>query len=251
MLSEETYEKLVSMRMHGLAAAFDEYLKERRHDKLTFEERFGLMVDREWTERQERKLKRRLTGAKLREPACIEDINYRHPRNLDRSVMQRLATCRWIAEHENVVFIGATGLGKTWLACALAQKACREGHTSIYVRVPRLLHALQIARADGTYIKELARLAKTQVLILDDLGISPIGDCERRDLLEVIEDRHGVRSTIVTSQIPVKKWHDTIGDPTIADAFLDRLLHRAHRIELAPGPSLRPNTKTGKSANAN
>ena len=251
MLNEETYEKLISMRMHGLAAAFDDYLKERRHDKLTFEERFGLMVDREWTERQERKLKRRLTGAKLREPACVEDINYRHPRNLDRSVMQRLATCRWIAEHENVVFTGATGLGKTWLACALAQKACREGYTSIYVRVPRLLHALQIARADGTYIKELARLAKAQVLILDDLGISPIGDLERRDLLEVLEDRHGVRSTIVTSQIPVNKWHDTIGDPTIADAFLDRLLHRAHRIELKPGPSLRPKTKTGKSAETN
>jgi len=247
MLSEQTYDKLVSMRLHGLAAAFDEYLKERRHDKLTFEERFGLMVDREWTERQGRKLKRRLTGAKLREQACVEDIDYRHPRNLDRSVMQRLATCHWIAEHENVVFTGATGLGKTWLACALAQKACREGHTSVYVRVPRLLHTLQIARADGTYIKELARLDKTQVLILDDLGISPLGDCERRDLLEVIEDRHGVRSTIVASQIPVKKWHETIGDPTIADAFLDRLLHRAHRIELKPGPSLRPKAKTGKS----
>ncbi len=251
MLSEETYQKLVSMRMHGLAAGFDEYLKERRHDKLTFEERFGLMVDREWTERQQRQLNRRLSGAKLREPACVEDINYRHPRNLDRSVMQRLSTCHWIAEHENVVLTGTTGLGKTWLACALAQKACREGFTSIYVRVPRLLHALQIARADGSYIKELARLAKAQVLILDDLGISPIGDSERRDLLEVIEDRHGVRSTIVTSQIPVKKWHDAIGDPTIADAFLDRLLHRAHRIELKPGPSLRPKAKTGKSTQAN
>lgn len=246
MLSEETYNKLVSMRMHGLAATFDEYLKERRHDKLTFEERFGLMVDHEWTERQQRQLKRRLSGAKLREPACMEDINYRHPRNLDRSVMQRLSTCRWVAEHENVVIVGATGLGKTWLACALAQKACREGFTSIYARVPRLLHALHIARADGSYIRELTRLAKTQVLILDDLGISPIGDFERRDLLEVLEDRHGVRSTIVTSQIPVKKWHATIGDPTIADAFLDRLLHRAHRIELKPGPSLRPKVKTGK-----
>jgi DNA replication protein DnaC len=246
MLSEETYQKLMSMKLHGMAAAFDEYLKERRHNKLTFDERFGLMVDREWTERQERRLKRRLSGAKLREPACIEDVNYRHPRNLDRSVMQRLSTCRWITEHENVAITGVTGLGKTWLACALAHKACREGFTAIYARVPRLLHALQIARGDGSYIKELARLAKTQVLVLDDLGISPIGDIERRDLLEVLEDRHGVRSTIVTSQIPVKKWHDTIGDPTIADAFLDRLLHRAHRIELKPGPSMRPKVKTGK-----
>ena len=247
MLSEETYQKLISMKLHGMAAAFDEYLKERRHDKLTFEERFGLMVDREWTERQQRRIQRRLGSAKLREPACVEDINYRHPRNLDRSVMQRLSTCHWVGEHENVVITGVTGLGKTWLACALAQKACREGFSAIYTRVPRLLHSLQIARGDGSYIKELARLAKTEILVLDDLGISPIGDLERRDLLEVLEDRYGVRSTIVTSQIPVKKWHETIGDPTIADAFLDRLLHRAHRIELKPGPSMRPKADTGKS----
>ena len=250
MLSEETYQKLIAMRLHGLAAAFDAYLKERRHDKLSFEERFGLMVDQEWTERQQRRTKRRLSSAKLREPACIEDINYRHPRGLDRSVMQRLATCRWIIEHENVVITGKTGLGKTWIGCALAHKACREGLSAIYCRVPRLLHALHVARADGTYMKELTRLAKADVLVLDDLGISPIGDAERRDLLEVLEDRHAVRSTIVTSQIPVKKWHATIGDPTIADAFLDRLLHRAHRIELKDGPSLRPPRGRGKASKA-
>lgn len=249
MLSEETHQKLAAMRLHGLAAAFDEYLKDRRHDKLSFEERFGLMVDREWAERQQRRLKRRLSSAKLRESACVEDINYRHPRNLDRSVMQRLSTCRWVAEHENVVITGATGLGKTWLGCALANKACREGHTAIYARLPRLFHALQIARADGSYIKELSRMSKADVLILDDLGLSPIGDVERRDLLEVLEDRHGVRATVVTSQIPVKKWHETIGDPTIADAFLDRLLHRAHRIELK-GPSMRAPAR-GKSGNSN
>lgn len=238
MLSEETHQKLVAMRFHGLAVAFDDYLQERKPDKLTFEERFGLMVDREYTDRQQRRLSRRLKSAKLREQACVEDINYRHPRNLDRSVMQRLTTCRWVAEHENVVLTGATGLGKTWLSCALAQKACREGFTAIYVRLPRLFHGLQIARVDGTYLKELARLAKTDVLVLDDLGLAPIGDQERHDLLEVLEDRHGIRSTVVASQFPVKKWHTLIGDPTVADAFLDRLLHRAHRIDLK-GPTMR------------
>ncbi|MEA3502031.1 MAG: IS21-like element helper ATPase IstB [Actinomycetota bacterium] len=247
MLNEETHQKLMAMKMYGLATAFEEYLDERRHDKLSFEERFGLMVDREWFERQERRLKRRLRVAKLREQACTEDINYRHPRNLDRSVIQRLTKCKWIGDHENVLISGATGLGKTWLACALANKACREGFSATYTRVPRLMHNLQIAKADGTYMKELARLAKTDVLLLDDLGLSPIGDIERRDLLEILEDRHGNCSTIVTSQFPIKKWHDTIGDPTISDAFLDRLLNRAHRIELK-GRSMRPRAPEPESA---
>jgi DNA replication protein DnaC len=250
MLNEETHQKLNAMKLYGMASAFEERLKEQGNDKLSFEERFGLLVDREWNERQQRRLKHRLSSAKLREPACVEDINYRHPRNLDRSVMQRLSTCRWVTEHENVVISGATGLGKTWLGCALANKACREGYSAIYARLPRLFHTLQIARADGSYIKELSRMAKADVLLLDDLGLSPIGDLERRDLLEVLEDRHGVRSTVVTSQIPVKKWHETIGDPTIADAFIDRLLHRAHRIELK-GPSMRDpeqEVKSGKSS---
>lgn len=247
MLNEQTHQKLNAMKLFGMAAAFDERLKERGNDKLSFEERFGLMVEREWSERQQRRLKRRLGSAKLREAACVEDINYRHPRNLDRSVIQRLSTCRWVADHENVVISGATGLGKTWLGCALANKACREGYSALYARLPRLFHALQIARADGSYIKELARLAKADVLVLDDLGLSPIGEVERRDLLEVLEDRHGVRSTVVTSQIPVKKWHETIGDPTIADAFIDRLLHRAHRIELK-GQSMREPQQETKSA---
>lgn len=240
MLNEETYQKLAAMKMYGLAAAFEEYLGESQHDALSFDERFGLMVDREWTERQQRRLKRRLSSAKLREQACPEDINYRHPRNLDRSVIQRLTTCKWIKEYENVLITGATGLGKTWLACALANKSCREGFSAIYVRIPRLMHSLQIAKADGSYMKELGRLAKTDVLILDDLGLSPIGDSERRDLLEILEDRYGNRSTIVTSQFPIKKWHDTIGDPTISDALLDRLLNRAHRIELEGRSMRRP-----------
>jgi DNA replication protein DnaC len=244
MLNEQTHKKLMDMKMYGLAAEFERYLDEPGKDKLSFDERLGLMVDREWTERQERKLKLRLSKAKLREKACIEDIDYRHPRGLDRSIMQRLAACKWIAEHENVIITGPTGVGKTWIACALTDKACREGHSARYTRVPRLLHDLNIARADGTYSRELGRLARTDVLILDDWGLAPLGDRERRDILEIVEDRNGRRSTIVTSQLPVKKWHDNIGEPTIADSIMDRLVHNAHRIELK-GASLRK-TRTEK-----
>jgi DNA replication protein DnaC len=238
MLDEQTRDKLYVMKLYGLAAAFSEHLEQSDKGDLTFEERFGLMIDREWTVRRERLLERRLKSAKLREPACVEDIDYRHPRQLDRSVMQRLATCEWIRSHENVVFIGPTGLGKTWLADALANQACREGFSALHARVPRLLEELRISRADGSYVKELNRLARTDVLVLDDWGIAPLAEDQRRDMLEIIQDRHGVRSTIVTSQIPIKKWHDTVGDPTIADAIMDRLVHSAHRIELK-GPSMR------------
>ncbi len=239
MLNEQTCDKLTAMQLHGLAGAFKAYLEQTHgRDELAFEERFGIFVDREWSERQQRRLTNRLKTAKLREPACIEDINYRHPRGLDRSVMQRLATCQWVKDHEAVLITGATGLGKTWLACALANQACREGYTSIYVRIPRLMQTLGLARADGSYVRELGRLARADLLILDDWGLGPTNEAQRHDLLEILEDRNGLRATIVTSQIPVAAWHDTIGDPTVADAILDRLVHRAHRIELK-GQSLR------------
>jgi len=239
MLNEQTCDKLTTMQLHGLAAAFKAYLEQTHgRDELAFEERFGIFVDREWTERQQRRLTNRLKTAKLREPACMEDINYRHPRGLDRSVMQRLATCQWVKDHEAILITGATGLGKTWLACALANQACREGYTSIYVRIPRLMQTLGLARADGSYVRELGRLARADLLILDDWGLGPTNEAQRHDLLEILEDRNGLRATIVTSQIPVAAWHDTIGDPTVADAILDRLVHRAHRIELK-GQSLR------------
>jgi DNA replication protein DnaC len=238
MLDEQTHQKLIAMKMYGLAADFQIHLDGQGDDGLSFEERFGLMVDREWSERQERKLKLRLCRAKLRERACLEDIDYRHPRGLDRSVINRLAACRWISGHENIILTGPTGIGKTWIACALTNNACRQGHTARYARVPRLLHDLSIAQADGTYVRELNRLAKTEVLILDDWGLAPLDDRERRDMLEIIEDRNGRRSTIVTSQLPVKKWHDHIGDPTIADSIMDRLVNNAHRIKLK-GKSLR------------
>lgn len=228
MLNEETHNKLTSMKLYGLAAAFQGYLEQARGaDELSFDERFGIFVDREWTDRQDRRLTNRLKGAKLREPACLEDVDYRHPRGLDRSVMQRLTTCQWVKNHEAVLLTGATGLGKTWLACALAHQACREGYTALYVRVPRLLHNLTLARADGSYVRELGRMARTDLLILDDWGLAPMGDQERHDMLEIIEDRNGLKATIVTSQVPVANWHDTIGDPTIADAILDRLVNRA------------------------
>ncbi len=238
MLNEQTHQKLMAMRLTGLAASFQEYLEQCGGDKLSFEERLGLMVDREWNDRQTRRLNRRLKTAKLRQHACLEDIDYRHPRGLDRSIMQRLASCQWIASHHSVTITGATGVGKTWIACALANKACREGYCAIYTRLSRLLHTLHIARGDGSYIKELSRLAKTDLLVLDDLGLSSLGEAERHDLLEILEDRVGLRSTIVTSQLPIKKWHDAIGDPTIADSILNRLLHNAHRVELK-GPSMR------------
>jgi DNA replication protein DnaC len=237
MLNEETHQKLVLMRLLGFAGAFDDYLQSTDGNNLTFEERFGLMVDREWTDRQQKKLTRRLLNANLREAACVEDINYRHPRSLDRSVMQRLITCNWVAKCENILITGPSGIGKTWLACSLANKACREGYTAIFTRAPRLWQNLLIARADGSYVKELNKLAKANVLILDDFALEPLGDNERHDMLEILEDRRGIRSTIVTSQYLPKLWHERIGDPTIADAIMERLVHCAHRIELK-GPSI-------------
>jgi DNA replication protein DnaC len=240
VINEETYKQLVEMKLHGLAHAFKDYLEQpARSDKLTFEERFGMMVDREWTERQARRLKLRLSKSKLREQACVEDIDYKHPRGLDRSVMQRLATCHWVRKRENVLITGATGLGKTWLACALAERACRDGHAALYARVPRLLQELYVARGAGTYAKMIDRLAKPDLLVLDDFGLAPLTDSERRDFLEVVEDRHGRRSTIVASQLEVKHWHQLIDEPTVADAILDRLVNGAHRIEMKGKTSMR------------
>lgn len=239
MLNEQTYKQLVEMKFHAMAAAFREHLESTENDALTFEERFGTMVDREWTERQNRRLKTRLSKSKLREQACVEDIDYRHPRGLDRSVMQRLQTCHWIKEFENLLITGATGTGKTWIACALAHKACREGFTTLYTRVTRVLGELYVARGAGTYDKTMKQLVKPDVLILDDFGLAKLTDTERRDLLELIEDRQDRKSTIVTSQLEIKHWHEVIGEPTIADAILDRLVNSSHRIEMKGKKSLR------------
>lgn len=238
MLTEETFAKLSQLRLHGVARALAQQLDEAQYNELSFAERVGLLVDREWTEREARCLTRRLQQAKLREPACVEDLDYRHPRGLDRALLQRLATCEWITKHQNVIIEGPTGVGKTFIACALAHKACREGHTALYRRVPRLFHELLVARADGSYARLLSRIAKTDLLVLDDWGLAPLADQERRDLLEVLEDRWGHRATLVAAQLPVSAWHKLIGEPTIADAIVDRLVHHAHRLTLK-GESLR------------
>lgn len=238
MLNEQTADKLYAMKLNALADAFKEQMNSTEFSELPFHERFGLLVDRQWTWRENQRLTRLLKNARLKINACLEDIDYRSPRGLDKSVLMNLASCDWIRKHQNVIITGATGTGKTFIACALANKACREGLKALYSSSPRLHYDLAIARADGSYAALLAKLAKTQLLILDDLGMAPMSDYERRNLLEVIEDRNGSGSTIVASQLPVEKWHETIGDPTIADAFLDRIVHNAHRINLK-GDSMR------------
>lgn len=245
MLNEQTHQKLLAMRLHPMAAAFAEYLDAPKNDGLSFSARFALFVDRQWVARQEKRVERRLKIARLREQASIADIDYRHPRGLDREVVEQLATCNWIRQHQNLILTGATGVGKTWLSCAFSHRACMDGFSASYFRVPRLLHDLSIARADGSYAKLLEKLARIQLLILDDWGLSTLGAQQRRDILEILEDRHQRRSTIITSQLPVKTWHDYIGEPTLADAILDRIVHSAHRIELR-GPSMRKNSKSDK-----
>lgn len=245
MTDEQTFEKLANMRMQGIAHALREQLgAPESYDALTFSDRVAMLIDREWNERENRSLTRRLGLARLRDKsACVEDVDYQHPRGLDRTTLQRLTGGGWITKHQNVILTGPTGCGKTYLACALANKACRDGHSVVYKRMPRLAQELAVARGDGSYARLLARWAKADVLVLDDWGIAPIADLERRDLLEILDDRHGLGSTIVVSQIPVKEWHRLVGDPTIADALLDRLVHNAHEVRLK-GESIRK-TRSG------
>jgi DNA replication protein DnaC len=238
MLTHPTLDKLHTLKFTGMAKALSEQMALPEIETLSFEERLGLLVDREITERDERRLKTRLRKARLKQQACIEDIDYRHARALDRSLMTELASCQWAKKQLNILITGPTGVGKTWIACALAQKACREGYSAQYLRLPRLLEELPLAKGDGSYPKLLTSLAKMDVLILDDWGLSKLTADQRRDLLEILEDRHDMRSTIVTSQLPINKWHQIIGDPTLADAILDRLVHKAYKINLK-GESMR------------
>jgi DNA replication protein DnaC len=233
MLNQPTLEKLETMHLHGMAEAFRSHAQQIGLADLSFEERLAMLVDQEWIWRQNRALARRLTQAKFRFRASVEDIDFRLARGLDRSLIRSLTqNSTWVQQHQQVFLLGPTGVGKTWLACALAEKACRDGFTAFFRQAPKLFRDLALARADGSLSSFLARLAKIDVLVVDDWINAPLAETERRDFLELCDDRYQLRSTILTSQIPVKRWHEQIGDPTLADSILDRLVHNAHQIEL-------------------
>lgn len=239
MLMHPTLDQLRTLRLEGMAKALEEQLQTSDIEDLRFEDRLALLIDRETLDRASRRMATRLRKAKLRQKnACVEDIDYRTRRGIDKSLFLSLAACAWVSQHRNVLLTGPTGVGKTFLACALANKACREGFSVKYLRMPRLFEDLRLAHADGRYPKMMAELAKTDLLVLDDWGIAPLDDTDRRELLEILEDRHDRRSTMVTSQLPVDAWYDSLDHPTLADAILDRLVHNAYRLELR-GESMR------------
>jgi DNA replication protein DnaC len=239
MLNQQTLHKLYVMRLNGMADAFRQQLEQPDLVGLSFEERFGMLVDRQWSWKEDRALARRLRNSRLRSTASVEDIDYQTPRGLDRALIRSLvAESEWVKQHLNIFLMGATGVGKSWLAAALAHKACRDGYTVYYARAGQLFRELALARADGSFSRLLRRLAQTDVLVIDDWAMVALNDAERRDFLEICDDRYQTRSTILTSQLPVTSWHTQIGDPTAADSILDRLVHNAHRIELN-GESLR------------
>jgi DNA replication protein DnaC len=240
MLNEQTIDKMQEMRLFGMAQLFREIMGKPQHTDLSHEEFVGLLVDAEVTSRQDKRLKRLLGDAHLKQQACLEDIDYKHTRGLHKQILLGLANCGWITNRQNVLISGPTGVGKTYIACALGNAVCRAGYKTLYIRAPKLFTTLYQSRADGSYLKYLAKLAKMDLMIIDDLGLTPMSDIERKDFMEVVEDRNLTGAMIVASQVPVKNWYEIIGDPTIADAICDRLLHNAYKFELK-GESMRKN----------
>lgn len=239
MLTHPTLDQLKTLKLSGMADAFIELQGNEASDDLSHAEWLALLLDREAAGRNTKRLQSRLRAAKLRHVgASIEDVDYRSPRKLDKALFQQLASCKWIAEHRGLLVTGPCGIGKTWLSCALGQKACRQDYTVIYKRAPRLFAELELAHGDGTFPRLFRSLVKADLLVLDDWGPDRLNAGQRRDLMEIVEDRYGNGSTLITSQLPVEKWHDVIGEPTFADAILDRLVHNAYRLTL-DGPSMR------------
>jgi len=235
MTNEETIDKMTQMHLHGMAVAMRELLRDGPSQELGPHEMIGMLIDREWQERDNRRLSRLLRSAKLPVEASLEDVWCEPSRGLNKPQVRELATCSWVRAAQNVIVVGKTGCGKSYLGAALAQAACRRGHRALYARVPRLANELAIARGDGSYASTLARLAKVEVLVLDDFLLTSLKENERRDLLEILEDRYGRTSTVIASQVPTKNWHEQLADPTIADAICDRLVHNAHVVVLTGG----------------
>jgi len=238
MTREQTFDKLYRMKLDGMARALEEQLGQPDSAGLCFEERLAMLVDAQWLWRENRSLAARLRNARLKQPASIEDLNFRHPRQLDRSTVRALAACDWVRERHNIAITGPSGIGKTFLCCALLEKACREGFSALYFPAEKFFRTLAVAYADGSFDRLLSKPARTDVLAIDDWGVVPMGERERRHMLEVLEDRNQTRSTVATSQFPIETWHEVVGSPTLADAIIERILTRVHRIELR-GESMR------------
>jgi len=249
MLLQQTIETLQKLRLHGMLHGLKEQETNQAARDLSFEERLGLLVDREATEQENRRLTWRLRQARLRQNVAFEDFNWKVPRGLNKAALMELASCRWIREHRNLLIIGPTGVGKTFIACSLAHKACREGLSTLYQRTGRMLHELLVARGEGKYLRLIKSLAKPELLVLDDWGLESMGKEERHDLLELFEERHGNKSTIITSQMPTENWHELIGEATLADAILDRVIHNAHILNL-DGDSMRKKMATAYKTQA-